>query len=231
MHVPRCYRNDKSSHLVREVFGASARSVRGARQHSGKRRTRQSTSRPAFHNALGCLKPAGQPIRPRLLPVGRHRRQPPLFAFALKTKPAIAELARDCNLATKLAPAPVRRLPSVRQTFRHPAGGPARATIDSPSLRCGRCDQPDFPALSLRVRERPITQCASSAADSAPSCATLVFLQCRVGAKMPLINVRITRIFRETYVLEQSRDIEWRDCSDARPISSPVCDPRRDGRS
>jgi hypothetical protein len=169
MRAPGCCRNGKSSHLVREEPGPSARSVGGVRQHNNRSgRTRQSTLRPAFHNALGCLQPCRQSIRTGFFPARGYWGQSALFAFALKTEPAVAELAGNDNLATELAPTTLGRLPPISEPFRHTTGGFARATIDPSSLRCGRCHQPNFPAPARRVRERPITQCASSVADSAP---------------------------------------------------------------
>ena len=130
-------------------------------------RNGQSTLRPAFHNALCCLQPLGQPVRACFFPPLGNRRQATLLAFTLETEPAISELVGNDDVSAKGTPATVGRLTSIGQSL-----GRIRLCVAGPSIHpaplgCGGCYQPHLPPLAPGVIKRPITQCASSLADSA----------------------------------------------------------------
>ena len=185
------YPSDARSSLLqeRQVIASRSRRVWGISAiHESRRgqftlrRTRQSTSRSAFHNALRRLQPGREPIGPRFLPAGRHGRKATFFALAFETQPAVAELGRNYDLSAKWTLATVGGVTAVGQARRCFTCGLTDATVNPSALRSGGRYQPHFPPLTPRVSKGPVTHRASSVADSAPWI-KLRSLQCRVGAK------------------------------------------------
>lgn len=131
-------------------------------------RNRQSTLRPAFHNALCCLQPLRQPVRACFLPALGNWRQATLLAFTLETEPPVGELVGDHDIPAKRTPTTVGGLAAIGQSLWHVRLRFASPSIHLAPLGRGGCYQPDLPALAPGVIKRPITQCASSVADSAP---------------------------------------------------------------
>jgi len=111
-------------------------------------RTGQSTSRPAFHNALGCLQPAREAVGTCFLPTVRHRSQSPFFPIALETQPAVAVLAGDGDVSPKRATTALGGAASVRETLRQVARPRGCATVNLPSLRGGGRNHPHLPPSS-----------------------------------------------------------------------------------
>ena len=186
MRAPRCRRTGKSLRRVRGGSGACGRSVLAGRVVGDLKalRVAESTSRRRFDNALRALEPSGEPVGPRFIPTVRHRSEPPLVTLALETEPPPAIFARDFHGSPKWFLAPLRGAPPVGKAREITSPGPAarRAAISLPSFRGRWRHQPDFPPLAPRVHKGPITQAASSRADSAPRVDELWF--CRAGAKI-----------------------------------------------
>ena len=176
MRAPRCCRTGTSSRRARVGSCGCVGLVRAVR--SWKRAwSDQSTSRPAFHNALRGLEPRGHAVGSRFLPPGRNWSQPPLFTFALKAEPSLTELARDGHGPVEWGFTPVRCESTLRNTGRAFAARCRRPAVDFSSLRRGGGHQPHFPALARRVEKRPIAHARSSVA----LCAKVTFVALHGG--------------------------------------------------
>ena len=117
-------------------------------------RIAQSTSGPTFDNALSGLKPAGEPVRPRVRPSLRHRGKPPLFPIALETQPALTVLAGHFHGSSKGITAAVRSAPAIRESRDLPGARP-RPLGDLPCVSPLRPASPAKPPTSCRSsRER-----------------------------------------------------------------------------
>jgi hypothetical protein len=163
------------------TLGRSSRLARGAlrsclilcgpiREGVGSGWLQQSTSGSTFHNALRCLKPDGHLIGTGLVPPGRHRSEPSLFAFALETQPAVAELGCDGDGSSKRSSPTFGSPTTVEPEFQFGVHSGGDAPIDLSSLRRRRRDEPYFPPPARRVEKSPVTHRHVLRRNRAPKC-------------------------------------------------------------
>jgi hypothetical protein len=157
-------------------------------------RLQESTSRSAFHNALGCLEPCRHSVRSGFCPTIGHRSEPSLLAFTLETEPAVAEFRCDGNASSKGPSAPLRSSPPVECELHVRIWGRHPPVDLSPLCRRGR-HEPYFPPLARAIEKSPITHRQVLRRRYAPrSVLTDVALQggCHCGCQFRIIGRKRT---------------------------------------
>jgi hypothetical protein len=142
----------------------------------------ESTSRRAFHNALGGLKPRRQAVRSSFVPAWRYRRKSALLTIALEAEPALAVFGRDGCAPVEWNPTSLWRLSPLGTTGERLGPTRGRPPVDLSSLCRGGRHQPHFPPSAPCVEKRPIThrQVLRRRFRRQSACRCLL---CRAGAK------------------------------------------------